>query len=126
MQHDVRWLAIYNDGSSLPQFADGTENKYTDIDRSRLVKFILFVGDTPKLVIHLDKNKRLIYRRRVALSFSGHQEIVYLAGWQELKHGINTQMICFLFEDGHIETVDRFYENHPWFYPVKFLPGEQI
>ena len=127
----IEWKAIYNDGESLSQYNEkkGTENKYTDIDRSRLIQFVLLAEDNPKIVIHLDENKKLIYRRRVAVAFSGanagKQETVHLVGWQEKKQGINTQMICFLFEDGHVEIVDRFYENHPWFYAVIFLSEEE-
>ena len=137
----VEWKAIYDDGKSLSQYnGDGTENKYANIDRNKLIQFVLFeknhliergrerIWGDPKIVIHLDNDKRLIYRRRVAIAFSGanagKQETVHLVGWQEKKQGINIQMICFLFEDGHIEIVDRFQENHPWFYSVIFLPEE--
>ena len=124
-----KWKAIYTDGSELPQFnEDGTENKYKDINRSKLSKFVLLVDKNPKIVVHLDSNKKLIYRRRVAIRMVGNlknQEAVYLVGWQENKNGINTQMICFLFEDGHVEVVDRFYENHPWLYSVNFLEVEK-
>ena len=125
----IEWKAIYDDGESLSQYNENkTENKYTDIDRSRLVQFILLADGVPKIVIHLDNDKRLIYRRRVAIAFSGanagKQETVHLVGWQEKKQGVNTQMICFLFEDGHVEIVNRFQENRPWFYSVIFLPEE--
>ena len=138
----IEWQAIYDDGETLSQYNEkkGRENKYTDIDRSRLVQFVLLADDIPKLVIHHDKNKRLIYRRRIAMVFSGppagkaeggnlstcNQETVHIVGWQERKKGVNTQMICFLFEDGHVEVVDRFREQHPWFYPVIFLPEEEL
>lgn len=125
----IEWKAIYTDGKSLSQYNGGVENKYIDIDRDRLLHFILLEDSIPKIVIPLTNNKRLIYRRRVAVSFSGinagNTEVVYLVGWQEKKQGINTQMICFLFEDGHIEITDRFYINHPWFYPMIFLPEEK-
>lgn len=127
----IEWNAIYDDGESLSQYNEknGTENKYTDIDRSRLVQFVLLADGTPKIVIHLNENKRLIYRRRIAAAFSGtnagNQETVHIAGWQEKKQGVNTQMICFLFEDGHVEIVDKFHENHPWFYSVIFLKEEE-
>jgi hypothetical protein len=40
----MEWVAVYKDGSSLPQFTvEGTENKYTDIDRSNLSKFCIYV-----------------------------------------------------------------------------------
>lgn len=124
----VMWKAIYDDGIELPQYnEDGSENKYTDIDRTKLIKFILFQDNNPKVVIHLDKNKRLIYRRRVAMNFlSEITEVVYFAGWQEKKNGINIQSICFLFEDGHIEIIDGFKEGYPWFYSVVFMPEERL
>ena len=127
----VEWKAVYTDGNSLSQYnkGDGIENKYTNIDRSRLSQFILFADGNPKVIISLNDNKRLIYRKRIAMSFAGanagNQETVYLAGWQEERQGINIQMICFLFEDGHIEITDKFEENHSWFYPVIFLPEEK-
>lgn len=124
----VEWLAIYNDGTELPQYnEDGSFNKYTDIDRSRLIKFVLLEDKVPKVVIHLDKNKRLICRRRVAIHMmNGIEGFVWLVGWQEKKKGTNVQMICFLFEDGHVEIVDRFNEEHPWFYSIKFMAEEKI
>ncbi len=125
------WKAIYGDGTVLGQFnSDGSENKYTDIDRTRLSQFLLLKGAEPIVVIHLDANKKLICRRRVAMHVTGKKagtkEVVWLAGWQENRKGVNVQMISFVFEDGHIEVVDRFYENHPWFYPINFLPEERI
>ena len=124
----VEWKAIYNDGTELPQYnEDGSENKYPDIDRSKLIQFVLLYFGIPHVVIHLDDNKRLIYRRRVAQSVTkGIIEVVYLAGWQEKIKRKNVQMICFLFEDGHVEIVDRFYEKHPWFYSIVFRPEERI
>ena len=132
----IEWQAIYDDGETLPQYNEkkgSKENKYTDIDRSRLVQFVLFADSVPKIVIHLDENKKLIYRRRVATVFSGGnadcntlKQTVHIVGWQENKQGtFNVQMVCFLFEDGHVEIVDKFHKNHPWFYPVIFLPEEK-
>lgn len=121
------WMAGYNDGTLLTQYEpDGRENKYTDINRSKLTRFILFRAGKPLVVIHLDNNKKLIYRMRRAQNNKGYEEVVFFAGWQERRNGNNTQMIMFLFEDNHIEIVDRFYENHLWFYAMNFLPDEKI
>lgn len=128
----IEWKAVYNDGSELPQYnEDGSENKYSDIKREKLSKFVLLKNKEPAVVIHLDEKKKLICRRRVAVRVDPRgqkkgQQVVWLAGWQEKKNGRNVQMICFLFEDGHIEVVDRFYENHPWLYPIIFRPEEKI
>jgi len=124
------WKAIYKDGTSLEQYNDdGTENKYSSIDRNNLSQFILIQNHIPKVVIHLREGQKLIYRRRVAMPITGinafKSQAVYLAGWQENRNGVNFQCITFLFEDGHIEVVDRFYEKHPWFYSVRFIPEER-
>ena len=127
MQNKTCWKAIYSNGESLLQFNfDGSENKYSNIDRARLVRFDLCRDNQPLLVIHLSHKKKLIYRMRRAMNNRGKEEVVYLAGWQENQNGKNVQMIAFLFEDNHTEIVDRFYEDHPWFYSIKFLKEEKI
>lgn len=124
---NFNWKAVYDDDTKLSQFnSDGSENKYTDIDRSKLVQFVLSFDTVPKLVIHLDKSKRLIYRRRVAMNSGGIIQVVWLAGWQEKRNGINVQSVSFLFEDGHVEVVDGFKENHSWFYSINFLEEEKV
>ena len=129
----VFWKAIYRDGSCLMQFnSDGSENRYTAIRRNELSQFLLFHGGEVLLVLHLDEGKKLIYRRRVAVHFKiGPQgktgeESVYIVGWQENRRGVNVQSLCFVFEDGHIEVLDRFCEGTRWFYAVKFLPEEAV
>lgn len=123
----VEWLAVYNDGTTLSQYNEnGSENKYIDIERSTLIQFVLLCDGTPKVVVHLDQNKKLIYRIRTAANNKGVIERVYLVGWQERSNSVNTQMISFLFGDGHIEIVDRFYEDHAWFYSINFIVEERI
>ena len=124
---NTSWKAIYSDGSSLPQFNENrSENKYFDIDRSRLVQFVLYRNGAPAVVIHLSGNKKLIYRMRRAMDNKGYHEDVYIAGWQEKRNGQNVQMIMALFEDNHIEIFDRFKEKHPWFYSINFIQEERI
>lgn len=123
----TEWQAIYNDGTTLSQYnEDRGENKYTYIERDKLIQFVLLRDNAPKVVIHLNQNKKLIYRMRTAANNKGIIERVYLAGWQERVDNSNTQMISFLFEDGHIEIVDRFYEDHVWFYAINFIAEERI
>ena len=128
MPDNVHWEAVYADDSKLKQYDDkGKGRKYTDIDRSKLKKFILYKDDEPVIVLNLTGNKKLIYRRRVAKQLgTKKEEVVYLVGWQEKVGGKNVQSISFLFEDGHIEVLDRFKENHAWYGPVKFLPDENV
>ena len=118
----LNWVAVY-DGDTLPQYnADGTENKYVDIDRDRLTKFVLIDNDRVRFVLNIGVGKKLIYRRRTAISVQSKvKEVVHIVGYQESGH----QSICFLFESsGHIEMTDGFKEDHRWFYPVSFLPEE--
>lgn len=127
MLNETFWAAVYEDGESLSQFnPTGHENKYTDIDKTKIIQFILFRSGKPLVVIHLDGKKKLIYRMRRAMDNRGNEETVFLAGWQEKKNGMNIQMLVFLFEDGHVEIVDRFHEGHPWFYGIQFLPDERV
>lgn len=128
---NVEWCAVYTDGTTLRQYNEGgVEKKYIDIDRSELKEFILYVNGIKKVVINLDKNKRLIYRKRVAMVISGstqgQQHIVYIAGWQEKRDDKNIQMLCFLFDDGHVELLDKFDESHAWSIPIIFRPEEQV
>ena len=127
----VEWRVLYTDGSSLFQYNEGEENrKYTDIDRDRLKEFSLFVDDTKRITIPFDGNKRLVYRKRIAQDFAGttqgQKREVYIAGWQEKRAGKNIQMLCFLFDDGHVEILDKFDINHTWSIPVTFTQEEQI
>ena len=124
----TEWRAVYSDDSFLDQYENGTENKYTDIDRSKLKLFALFRNGNPAIVIHLDSNKRLIYRKRVALHFTPerYEEVIYLVGWQENIKGMNVQSLSVLFPDGRVEVTDGFKENHKWFYPVNFIKEEQL
>jgi len=117
----IQWKAVYDDNSYLNQ--EG--NKYTDIDRSKICFFELYRDNKLVLRLHLDENKKLIYRKRVAMSmFTKKTEEVHLVGWQQKVKGENIQSISYIFEDGHIEMAGQFRENTQWFYSVKFLSEE--
>ena len=127
----VEWRVQYTDGTSLFQYNEGEENKkYTDIDRDRLKEFSLFVDNVRKIVIPFDGNKRLVYRKRITRGFIGYTQgrkrEVYIAGWQEKRDGKNIQMLCFLFDDGHVEILDKFDINHVWSIPVTFTQEERL
>jgi hypothetical protein len=128
---NVEWCAVYMDGTALRQYNEGEAGKkYTDIDRSKLKEFRLYVDGVKKVVIGLDRNKRLIYRKRVAVAISGstqgQQHIVHIAGWQEKREGKNIQMLCFLFDDGYVEILDRFDESHAWSSYIVFIKEEKL
>jgi len=85
------WRANYDDGSCLTQYnADGTENKYVDIDRSRLVSFELLSGDVVVFKLFLEKLDNKL------------KHLIYLVGWQQTINGKNVQSISYIFDDGLI------------------------
>ena len=116
------WIAIYSDGSQLAQNnEDGSENLFSNIDQTRLEKFIvrnrirevivdIKTGeckvDGLKLAFgHDDVEHRLIYFRRVRQTLgksSGPQQIEYV-GWQATIQGgvepLNIKRIIGIKED---------------------------
>lgn len=133
------WRAIYKDGSQLSQIEKNEkgetvkENLYPDIDRSRLTEFHLIYSarDIPIVKIHLRPGQKLIARRRTWNDWHGNSTVVWLIGWhQTIKVGWwkkrNIQMLAFVFPDGHIEIVDRFYKDHPVFDPLEKMRPEEL
>ncbi len=127
----LTWEAYYNNGSYLSQYNEnGSENKYGDINRNILEKFILVDSSgNVKFVLNLDPEKKLIFRRRTAKSLVSKtiREVVYIIGWQQNVKDVAVQSINFYFEStGYVENTDGFKKDHHWFYPVIFLPEEKI
>jgi hypothetical protein len=122
----LEWAAVYNDGSTFRQYEeDGSENLYVDIDRDRLTHFVLLCNGEMKARIHLNGDKRLIFRKRNFLK--GNKQIgqVFLAGWQETVNGANRKMLCFLFPDGHLEILPDFLP-HAVFCEIENYRPEEI
>lgn len=123
----LTWEADYGETSLTQYNEDGTENKYTDIIRQSLKRFILKEGDKVRFVLNLDPGKRLVYRRRVSMDLMRkYKSVIHIFGYQEhIRNGYNKQVIFFYFErTGYLEVTDGFKEGHRWFYPVVFLPEE--
>lgn len=90
MQRELIWKAIYNDDTFLFQYnEDGTEHKYFDIDRRKLVRFELYNRNNILVyAVNLLDNQKLIFRRRtlVHIGVANDEEtrdIIYLIGWQK-------------------------------------------
>lgn len=126
----IQWLAIYKDGETLPQHNGERENKYIDIDRARLAVFALRRGDRMLLAVHFDHPaQRLIYRRRVFMRQGGETEdkqIFHLVGWQRsISAGETVQAICVMNDDGAIDLIGRWRDEHLLFESVHYLPCEE-
>lgn len=126
---DLMWIAVYNDETNLLQYnEDGTENSYSDIDRSRLTEFHLLDREIDKTVyaIALDEGQRLIYRRRIATSGNNdHRWTITMVGWQQTIAGQNVQSIGWVFPDGGIIQTGKFQSDHRLFYGIELLPFEE-
>lgn len=128
-----QWIAVYKDGTELRQFnADGSENKYGDIKRAELEGFMLLtVGQHPKdfpiLCVHVDDGCRLIFRRRYEQwgNDTVQKRTVWIVGLQRrTSHGVVSECISVVFEDGHIEQLPTWKDGTRWFYPPKIHPHE--
>ena len=98
---DFRWRAIYSDGSYLDEYkADGTPNKYYDIDRTKLSIFEFFKEGKSIYRLHLEPGQTLIYRRRPRADPGGNiLYVFYMIGWQQKIKGENIQSITYIMDD---------------------------
>ena len=105
----ITWKANYNDGSHLEQYnADGSENKYADIDRLKLLTFTLVNSEKTVFSLSLHEGQRLIFRRRKWINLVGVLlRTVYLVGYQfNDSTGKNYKVISYVHEDGLVELDD--------------------
>jgi hypothetical protein len=103
------WKANYNDNTHLSQSnADGSENRYKDIDHKKLFSFELLDGDKRVYVLFLHEGQRLIFRRRNWINLNGKLlKMVYLVGYQfNDSSGKNYKVISYVHEDGMVELDD--------------------
>lgn len=120
----MNWTAHYNDGTTLNQYNGDNENRYQDIDRSKLTCFVLSNDEKLLFAVHLQPDQRLIYRKRVEKKAGLPDTVIYLAGWQQTVNGQNIQSIAYVTEGGQIHLAGEFKEDHPWFYSPELLPFE--
>lgn len=134
-----RWTAKYKDGTIVSQFdKEGLEISSEKVDRDKVEAFALYdphdVDPKTKklgksvLTVHLEGEKKLIYRRRVEMNTAQKEpvEVCHLVGWRETVNGKCEQSIAYVFENSErIELAGKFREDHPWFYKVELRPFEK-
>ena len=116
---EIRWRAIYNDGSTLPQYNEkGEANGYENIDRKGLAAFEIYDLTKPDSFIFrlfLEEGQKLIYRRRVQKDLMSDKitNVLYLVGWQQKVNGKNIQSINYITEDGEVQQAGRWVGGIP-------------
>lgn len=125
---DYEWRANYTDNTYLEQFTNDEENRFGDIDLTKLDTFVVksnqhttqILVDVPKGNIYLNgtrivfgnHNNRLIYFRRVrqsfGLSYMGNRSTFHMVGLQGTIEGKNRKLI-FAIDDstGGVEYFDN-------------------
>ncbi len=126
----LRCVAIYNDGTRLsiwdPHPETGIVYSSEQIDRSKLVNIAIFNSDNLLLVQWFEPGQQLILRRRVQKSTGNNEELrVILVGWQKQINDELTKHVSVVFEDGRVENISEFKDDHPWFYAIKEVPADK-
>lgn len=123
----IQWLAVYRDGSFLPQYDGDKENKYTDIDRANLGAMTLTREGLPIFTLYFDRpDQKLILRRRYFMRQGEEgKSMIYLIGCHRNVAGENIQQLAVVMEDGSVCMFSKWQENHPLFDSVEFLPCEE-
>lgn len=128
--NSIQWVATYRDGSELRQYnADGSENSYRDIDRSKLDSFALLDGERQLVRYHFDQpGLRLICRRRVFKRSDNSEFVFYLVGWQKSvgQDGLQSISVVGQLPDGSlsVEVISRWREDHALFDAIEPLECE--
>jgi len=117
---NLKWLAQYNDNTTLKQIDDdGTKNAYSDIDRSKLLAFMLFDESAvldgltkPRFAVYFDDNdgERLVWTRRAFQTVGqNHSVIFHIVGKKttEQKQGF----IMAIAPDGQTLVRDNFVDD---------------
>lgn len=116
-----KWRAYYSDGSKLEQ--EQGVDKYSQIDRTKLVGFEILENDKTKVFLHLEPGQRLIYRKIGVKYFNASTQEhsdgpkTIMCGWQQTVNGKNIQSILYLTPDGIVHQTGRFIGVQPTMRP---------
>jgi len=112
------WLAEHKDGSVIRQYEGDTKVSADKIDRNKLKTFSLMNGESCVIKLYIRNGMVLVYRRRIEKNVGGSERVCHIVGWRKYTGHDNeiVQSMAFIFEDGGIEMIEDFIEDHPWFY----------
>jgi hypothetical protein len=118
----LTWRAVCPDKVINQYNADGTQNSYDGLERSRMTAFALVNGNGAVLVtVPLNATRKLFYRMRVALFVGSHsRERIYIVGWQSLSN----RQIWVVDSVGQVKMFKDWIEKSQWLYPPHFRSYE--
>lgn len=122
----MMWRAVYSDGTALSQFdSDGSEHKYTEIDRSKTCMIQLVENCEPVFSMPLKEGQCFFIRQRVTIDLHAREkQRVWIVGWRQKKLLRTDMKVNFVYSDGKVETLDEFQPDHRLYRPINFLPFE--
>lgn len=107
VKRNYQWVAEYLDGTKQTK-KDISFKEVLEADkRGEIKRFILapLTNSLKRIILDLDKNKRLIYFERTIGNTGNEFEpfLVYLLGWQETVKGSNRKYIMYIYPNGDVE-----------------------
>jgi hypothetical protein len=127
-----QWIALYTDGSVLTQYKeDGTEWLFSEIEHSKLFRFVLDVAEGKTFCVDLQDGSffigpqqfawdgfgvgssyRLIYFRRVRQvmgmgTTTPSTEVIFHLGWQTTLNNQNHQRVMAISADGSASILTK-------------------
>lgn len=114
---NLTFTVIYKNGKKI---TFSNQVGYDSIPRNDIIEFEVKKDEKSFILIKLDDNAKLIYRKRVEQTFGKDPIIVYIFGWR--KNG--EQSINYLLPDGSLIQSGKFKENDPLMYSPKLRECE--
>jgi hypothetical protein len=139
MRLKYEWRAIHADGSVTDEIDYVTQKPIpiTTIFMKplKMVQLIDTETDEVKITIHINKGQKPIIRRRWTHHFrldTGEQTRIPV--WFIGKHWKiktvdgprNVQILLLVHENGYVEALDRWRDEHPLYHPVNLMKEEQL
>lgn len=116
---EIEWRAFYSDSTVLKQ----SDSKYSDIDRSKLVRFALFEDSTEIFSLDLDSSKVFFYRRRTKQNvLNTSKKFFFVIGYRTA----DSLMIYLVKPNGSYEVLTEWDESDIDKNSISFIGVEAV
>ncbi len=123
----ISWQACYKNGDIIKK---GPNITYDNLNRHGLEAFQILFNKYPIVTIHLDEDRKLIYRLRHEQTAGAEEILCHLTGWRE--NGKDTLFYIFERKHGAHEVFPEIHLSgkfdrvrNRFFYPPKYRDFEQ-